>query len=88
MYKIKVLSAQETLNDTTGSTVNNATVVRILHTGGGGTHHILTIKNSANTTLGTITIASDVPEYIEKQSSDILLIDSGTDVKATRVAFR
>jgi hypothetical protein len=88
MVKIKVLSSELTLSNTSGSTVNNATVVRVLHVGGGGSHHLLTITDSSNATIGTMTIAPDVPEYIEKKSSDKIFVDTGTDVLATHVAFR
>ena len=88
MIKIKLLSSEQTLSDTAGSTVNNATVVRVIHVGGGGSHHLLTITNSSNTTIGTMTIAPNIPEYIEKTSTDKIFVDSGTDVLATHVAFR
>jgi hypothetical protein len=86
--KIKVLSVEETLSTTVASSVSNATVVRLIHSGTNGTHHLVTIKNATGNTIGTVTLGADQPEYFEKSSTDTLLVDSGTDVMAVHVAFR
>ncbi len=88
MYKIKILSSEIVLSDTVGNTVNSATVVRVLHTGGVGSHHLITVKNSSNDTIGSFTIPTGTPEYIEKSPTDLLFVDSGTDVLVSKVAFR
>lgn len=88
MYKIKILSSEIVLSDTVGNTVNSATVVRVLHTGGGGSHHLITVKDSSNNTIGSFTIPTGTPEYIEKSPTDLLFVDSGTDVLVSKVAFR
>jgi hypothetical protein len=77
---IKVLSSEIAL--TNPSTVGLATTVRILNTGSAAT---ITRKNSAETIIGTVTIAAGEIVYLEKDSSDTL--EGGVSFKAVKIAY-
>lgn len=81
------LQAQEVALPTTANTVANATVVRLLNTGGAS--HLITLTDNAGTgTIGSITIAAGQDLYITKETSQKLKVDSGTDVKAVPIGYR
>lgn len=80
------LQSQEIALPTTANTISNATVVRLLNTGGAS--HLVTLADNAGTTVGSITIAAGQDLYITKETTQKLKVDSGTDVKAVPIGYR
>jgi hypothetical protein len=78
---IEVLGTEVTI--TTATTVGNAHVVRLYHDGGSDT--LVTIKNSAGTTLGTFTLQSNTTVYVKKKATDTIACADAT--KGVSVAF-
>jgi len=83
----KFLNTQITLNGT-GSTVNSANLVRICHEGTGSTSHIITQKYANGAIRSTFTIMAQTEIIIEKDTTDTLTVDGGTDVTANRIAYK
>ena len=83
---IKVLGVQQTLSATSNTTVNGAVVVRLVHIG--AQEHLITIGDGAGTNIGTFTLLNNSELMLEKNSTDTLLVDSGSDVLAVSVAYK
>lgn len=78
---IQVLGTEASI--TTATTVGNAHVVRLYHTGGSDT--LVTIKNSGGTTLGTFTLKADEVTFVKKAATDTITCADAT--LAVSVAF-
>jgi hypothetical protein len=78
---VKIIGTEIALS--TANTVGNASVVRILNNTAGPV--LITRKDSATTTLGTVTLASNELIYLQKTSDDTLT--SNTAVRAVSVAY-
>ena len=83
----KFLDSEITLS-ATANTVNLGTLIRLCHDGAGHTSHVITQKYANNTTVATFTILAQGEMIIEKKSTDTLIVDSGTDVTANRIAYK
>ena len=85
-FVIKPIAVEISLS-TTPNTVATASLVRLLNTNA-TTARLITKKDASNTVLGTITINMSQDLFIAKSPTDTLEVDTGTDVKATSVAFK
>ena len=85
---IKPLSSQVALSGT-GSDISSARLVRLFSSEAVATDRVVTLDNVADpvVTLGTITIPGQGTVYIAKEATDTLLVDSGSTVMATKIAF-
>ena len=83
---IKVLADEFLLSASSNTTVNNAVVVRIVHTG--TQQHVITIADGAGSNIGSFTILNNSELILEKDRTDTLQVDSGTDVKVVSVAYK
>ncbi len=83
---IKVLSNEITLSDSSNTTVNTAVVVRLVHTG--SQEHIITIADGAGSNIGTFTMLNNSEVILEKDRTDTLQVDVGTDIKAVAIAYK
>jgi hypothetical protein len=80
---VKVLAEEVTLN-ASGSTVDSATVVRVVNTGNSASKVV--IKDADDTTVGSITVTSGEAILLEKSATSSLSVASGT-VVAVKVAY-
>jgi len=83
---IKILSNELTLSSSSNTTVNNAVVVRLVHTG--PNEHIVTIDDGAGLNIGKFTMLNNSELILEKERTDTLQVNSGTDVKAVSIAYK
>ena len=83
---IKVLADEFLLSASSNTTVNNAVVVRIVHTG--TQEHVITIADGAGSNIGSFTMLNNSELMLEKDRTDTLQVDSGTDVKVVSVAYK
>lgn len=79
---IKVIS-QEAALSSTPDTVNDARVVRVYNDSGSDV--LVTRRDSANTVLGSCTLANGSIQFMEKLGDDTL--ESSANVKVTSVAY-
>jgi len=83
----KFLNGQITLN-ATANTINSGTLIRLCHEGTGSTSHTITQKYANGATYATFTILAQSEMLIEKQATDTLIVNSGSDVTANRIAYK
>ena len=83
---IKVLANEFLLSASSNTTVNNAVVVRVVHTG--TQEHVITIADGAGSNIGSFTLLNNSELMLEKDRTDTLQVDSGTDVKVVSVAYK
>ena len=83
---IKVLNNEFTLSASSNTTVNTAVVVRLVHTG--SQEHIITIADGAGSNIGTFTMLNNSEVILEKERTDTLQVDAGTDIKAVSIAYK
>ena len=83
---IRTLGTEVVLSSSANTTVNNAVVVRLVHTG--TQEHVITIKDSTDANIANITMLNNSELIIEKDRDHALLVDSGTDVKAVSIAYK
>ena len=79
---IKVLSEEAVLSST-ADTISDARVVRVYNDS--GSDALVTRRDSANTVLGSCTLANGSIQFIEKFGDETL--ESSANVKATSVAY-
>lgn len=79
---IKVLTEEATL-DSTPDTISDARVVRVYNDS--GSDALVTRRDSANTVLGSCTLANGSIQFLEKASDDTL--EAAANVKVTSVAY-
>lgn len=80
------LQAPEVNLPTTANTISNSTVVRLFNVA--TATHLVTLTDSAGTTIGSITIGAEQDLYVTKEPQQKLKVDSGTDVKAVPIGYR
>ena len=83
---IKVLANEFLLSASSNTTVNNAVVVRVVHTG--TQEHVITIADGAGSNIGSFTLLNNSELMLEKDRTDTLQVDSGTDVRVVSVAYK
>ena len=83
---IKVLANEFLLNASSNTTVNNAVVVRVVHTG--TQEHVITIADGAGSNIGSFTLLNNSELMLEKDRTDTLQVDSGADVRVVSVAYK
>ena len=83
---IKVLGNEFTLSASSNTTVNTAVVVRLVHTG--TQEHTITIADGAGSNIGSFTLLNNSELILEKDRTDTLQVDSGTDVKVVSIAYK
>lgn len=83
---LKILANEFPLSASSNTTVNNAVVVRLVHTG--AQEHIVTIADGAGSNVGTITILNNSEIFLEKKRTETLQIDAGSDVLAVSIAYK
>ena len=83
---IKILGNEFTLSASSNTTVNTAVVVRLVHTG--TQEHLITIADGAGSNIGTFTLLNNSELILEKDRTDTLQVDSGTDVKVVSIAYK
>lgn len=82
---IKVLTNEIVLG-ASNTTVNNAVVVRLVHTG--SQEHLITIADGIGSNIGTFTMINNSEIVIEKKITDTLQVNSGSDVRAVSIAYK
>lgn len=82
---VRILSNEIVLSSS-NTTVNNAVVVRLTHTG--AQSHFITIYGDDSSLKGSFTILNDSVIMLEKKATDTLVVDSGSDVLAVSVAYK
>ncbi len=87
---IKVLANEFILNAAANTTVNNAVVVRLVHTG--AQEHKITIGDGAGSNIGTITLLNNSELILEKERTDTLILDAAhagsQDVSVVSIAYK
>jgi hypothetical protein len=83
---IKVLADEFLLSASSNTTVNNAVVVRLVHIG--SQEHLITIADGVGSNIGTFTLLNNSELILEKERTDTLQVDSGTDVKVVSIAYK
>jgi len=83
---IKVLGTEVVLSSSANTTVDNAVVVRLVHTG--TQEHVITIQDSTNANIANVTMLNNSELIIEKDRDHALLVDAGTDVRAVSIAYK
>ena len=83
---IKVLADEFPLSASSNTTVNNAVVVRLVHIG--SQEHLITIADGVGSNIGTFTLLNNSELILEKERTDTLQVDSGTDVKVVSIAYK
>ena len=83
----KFLNGQITLN-ATPKDIDSGTLIRLCHEGTGSTSHVITQKYANGATCATFTILAQSEMLIEKQATDTLIVNSGSDVTANRIAYK
>ena len=81
----KFLSSEVTLNSV-GNSVNSGVLVRLVNTV--NQHHHITQTYANGTTKCVFTIVMDSELIVEKDKTDLLKVDSGSDVLAAAIAYR
>ena len=83
---IKILGDESILSAVSNTTVNNAVVVRLVHTG--TQEHLITIGDGAGSNVGSFSLLNNSELILEKDRTDTLQVDSGTDVKVVSIAYK
>ena len=85
---IRVLANEFPLSTTSNTTVNNAVVVRLIHTG--AQEHKITIADGAGSNIGTITMLNNSEIFLEKDRTHTLQVapHEGDDVLAVSIAYK
>ncbi len=87
---IKVLANEFILSSSSNTTVNNAVVVRLIHTG--TQEHKITIGNGAGSNIGTFTIMHNTEMILEKDRTDTLQLDAShagsEDISVVSIAYK
>ena len=69
------------------SSFTEATVVRLANPS--TTDYVVTIaeNNGGSATIGTFTMLANTSELVEKNPTNVVFVNAGTDVKGTKVGF-
>jgi len=84
--RLKILSNEVTLSSSANTTVSGATLLRLVNTHA-STQHVITIADGAGTTTGNVTILAASEMLLEKDRTETVQVDAGTNVKAVPVAY-
>lgn len=84
--RLKILSTEVTLSSSANTTVNSAALVRLVN-GSSTTSYVITIADGAGTNTGNVTILPTSEMILEKDRTETIQVDAGTDVKAVVVAY-
>ena len=89
MTRILVKGTQANVPNTVGaaSSFSEATVVRLVNTTTDARLVTVAEDNSGTTTIGTFTILGSASELVEKNPTNVVFVDSGTNVKGAKVGF-
>jgi hypothetical protein len=89
MSRILVKGTQINVPNTVGaaSSFSEATVVRLVNTTTDARLVTVAEDNSGTTTIGTFTILGSASELVEKNPTNVVFVDSGTNVKGAKVGF-
>ena len=89
MSRILVKGAQAVVPNTVGaaSSFSEATVVRLVNTTSDARLVTVAENNGGSATIGTFTILGSTSELLEKNPTDVVFVDSGTNVKGAKVGF-
>ena len=89
MSRILVKGTQINVPNTVGaaSSFSEATVVRLVNTTTDARLVTVAEDNTGTTTIGTFTILGSTSELLEKNPTDVVFVDSGTNVKGAKVGF-
>tara|TARA_B100001029_G_scaffold34587_1_gene26277 strand:+ start:209 stop:484 length:276 start_codon:yes stop_codon:yes gene_type:complete len=89
MTRILVKGSEAAVPATVGaaSSFSEATVVRLANAS--TTDYVITIaeNNGGSATIGTFTMLANTSELVEKNPTDVVFVNAGTDVKGTKVGF-
>ena len=86
MNVVKLLG-QATQLTTSGNNIDSGERILLQHNHAGGNAHLVTIKNSGGTVLGSVYIAPHRPIVIQKERTDTVETEAAvTDIYATSVA--
>jgi hypothetical protein len=83
---IKILANEFPLSASSNTTVNNAVVVRLVHTG--SQEHTITIGDGAGSNIGIFTMLNNSELILEKERTDTLQVNTGSDVLAVSIAYK
>jgi len=83
---IKILANEFPLSASSNTTVNNAVVVRLVHTG--SQEHTITIGDGAGSNIGKFTMLNNYELILEKERTDTLQVNAGSDVLAVSIAYK
>ena len=70
---------------TTAANFSSASVIRLFNSGAGT--HLITVTDSDDNAIGTFTMNTKEIINLQKDPSDKIKVDSGTDVKGVPLAF-
>ena len=89
MSRILVKGTQINVPNTVSaaSSFSEATVVRLVNTTTDARLVTVAEDNSGTTTIGTFTILGSASELVEKNPTNVVFVDSGTNVKGAKVGF-
>lgn len=85
-YIYKFLTSELTLNSSNPNTVSNGTLIRLVNIVNQHHHVTQTYANGATKLVFTLIMDSEL--IIEKEPTDGLKVDSGSDVLASWIAYR
>lgn len=84
--RIKLLSTETTLSSTANTTVNNAALIRLVNTNT-TTSYLITLADGAGSNTGNVTILPSAELILEKDRTETVQVNTGTDVKAVSIAY-
>ena len=89
MTRILVKGTQITVPNTVGAATSfsEATVVRLANPSANDRVVTVAENNGVSATIGTFTILADTTELLEKNPSDVVFVNAGTDVLGAKVGF-
>jgi len=86
MNVVKLLGEVTQLT-TTGNNIDSGERILLQHNHAGGNAHLVTVKNSGGTVLGSVYVAPHRPIVIQKQRTDTVETENSvTDIYATSIA--
>ena len=88
MSRILLKGSEETVPlVAVASSFSEATVVRLVNTTSDARLVTVAENNGGSATIGTFTILGSTSELLEKNPTDVVFVDSGTNVKGAKVGF-
>ncbi len=89
MSRILIKGTQITVPNAVGaaSSFSEATVVRLANPSSNDRLVTVAESNSGISTIGTFTILADTTELLEKNPTDVVFVNAGTDVLGAKVGF-